>query len=73
MNFLRENNQVYQFVHDYVMAAITGQKQEMLQVDAETDQQAIIEANQEIPQDIVVRPQEIYEAPDEIPMDEVPV
>lgn len=64
MNFLRENEQVYQFVSDYVMAEITGQKQEMLQVDAKTDMEAIQDLINPQAQDIILP---TYEAPDEIP------
>ena len=70
MNFLRENQQIYQFVNDYVMAKITGT--DKLAVDVQTDMQAIQEAD--MVDDIVVRPIEetqtvSYVAPDEIPME----
>ena len=39
MSFLRENQQVYEFVNDYVMAKITGT--DKLQVDESADKQAI--------------------------------
>ena len=41
MAFLRENEQVYNYVSDYVMSKITGDKQEMLQVDAAADKEAV--------------------------------
>lgn len=62
MAFLRENQQVYQFVNDYVMAKITGT--DKLAVDAETDRKAI--EGDDIPDDIVVQSTEqVYEAPQE--------
>lgn len=62
MAFLRENQQVYQFVNDYVMAKITGT--DKLAVDAETDRKAI--EGDDIPDDIVVQTTEqVYEAPQE--------
>lgn len=61
MAFLRENEQVYNFVNDYVMAAITGT--DKLAVDAETDRRAI--EGDDIPDDIVVNNETVYEAPQE--------
>lgn len=61
MAFLRENEQVYNFVNNYVMAKITGT--DKLAVDAETDRQAI---EGDIPDDIIVQDtQQVYEAPQE--------
>ena len=72
MNFLRENQQIYNFVNDYVMAKITGT--DKLAVDAQTDAQAIADAQSDVAGDIILRPTEeessvTYVAPDEIPME----
>lgn len=53
MQFLRETPDMYNFVNDYVMAKITGQSEEILAVDAETDRQAIEGDN--LPDDIIVK------------------
>ena len=52
MQFLRETPDMYNFVNDYVMAKITGQA-DLLQVDAETDRQAI--EGTDVPDDIIVK------------------
>ena len=82
MAFLRENEQVYKYVSDYVMSKITGDKQELLQVDAAADKEAVEALKEEaliatggiVVADNNVTVDEgnegIYEAPDEIPMDE---
>lgn len=54
MNFLRENKVVYDFIESKVMEKINGT--DMLQIDAETDRQAIIDANTDIMDDIITRP-----------------
>ena len=56
--FLRENKMVLDFIQNYVMREITGDKQDLLQVDGKTDKQAIIDANaesMELPESIVVK------------------
>ena len=59
MAFLRENEQVYNFINDYVMKQITGT--DKLAVDAETDRRAI--EGDDIPEDIIT--DKVYEAPQE--------
>ena len=54
MNFLRENKVVYDFIESKVMEKINGT--DMLQIDAETDRQAIIDANTDMMDDIITRP-----------------
>ena len=56
MNFLRENKMVYDFVNNKVMEIVNGTTDgtNALQVDAETDRQAIIDANT-VADDIVTR------------------
>lgn len=44
MNFLRETPEVFNFINDYVMAKITGKEEDILAVDAETDMQAMKDA-----------------------------
>ena len=72
MNFLRENKVVYDFIESKVMEKINGT--DMLQIDAETDRQAIIDANTDIMDDIITRPtnMEQEELIDDgpVPMDE---
>jgi len=79
MNFLRETPEAYQFVERTVMAKISGQE-DILQVDAEKDAEAIadlkaeaeaisggVKLREEIP--IEEKVEGAYEAPDEIPME----
>ena len=54
MNFLRENKVVYDFIESKVMEKINGT--DALQIDAETDRQAIIDANADMMDDIITRP-----------------
>ena len=54
MNFLRENKVVYDFIESKVMEKINGT--DMLHIDAETDRQAIIDANTDMMDDIITRP-----------------
>ena len=54
MNFLRENKVVYDFIESKVMEKINGT--DALQIDAETDRQAIIDANTDMMDDIITRP-----------------
>ena len=75
MNFLRENKEVYDFVNEYVMSKIMGTNK--LQVDAETDRQAIEDLKnetnvQKIEQAVEPVEETVYEAPNEY-FDEVQV
>ena len=78
MNFLRENKDIFDFINNYVMAKITGT--DRLAVDAEEDAKAIQDLrdeatgrNQDATVQEVAKEPEIFEAPDEIPMDDGPV
>lgn len=79
MNFLRETPEAYQFIEKRVMAKISGQ-QDILQVDAKKDAEAIedlkaeavainggVKLREELP--IEENVEGAYEAPDEIPME----
>ncbi len=52
MSFLRENIDAFNFINDYVMAKISGT--DTLAVDAETDRQAIVEAEGGMVEGIIV-------------------
>lgn len=81
MNFLRETPEAYHFVENNVMAVISG-KQELLQVDAKKDAEAIADLQEEaraINGGVKFREEPVvvednsdikFIAPDEIPMEE---
>lgn len=66
VQFLRDNEEVYEFINNYVMAKVNGT--DVLAIDEETDRQAI-ETSNKIESGIDVR-EETTEPIAEIPMDE---
>lgn len=69
MTFLRETPEIFNFINNYVMAKITGT--DILAVDAETDRQAIEDAQNDLAEVPLVRVEESSKIVDEIPFEEV--
>ena len=69
MAFLRETPEIFNFINNYVMAKITGT--DILAVDAETDRQAIEDAQNDLAEVPLVKVEEPSKIIDEIPFEEV--
>lgn len=72
ISYLRENEPVYKLINAFVMEKITGEKQDLLEVDVETDRAAIEELQKESDTDFSTKEvpskeneSEVYEAPQE--------
>ena len=69
MAFLRETPEIFNFINNYVMAKITGT--DILAVDAETDRQAIEDAQNDLAEVPLVKVEEPSKIIDDIPFEEV--
>ena len=59
MQYLREDNETYNLIYNFINGeAISDNQSVDISIDAETDKQAIIDANtEETPEDLILRPQ----------------